>query len=211
MAPVKRGRPRTVADDAVLDAAARAIAAAGPSGVTLAGVAAECGLAPATLVQRFGSKRGLIVALVERGVAQVAGGFEAARGRDPLERLHAALRSSAGSVSTREAMARQIGVLQMDLEDPELGRLAAAHARAFRAEILALLREAECEGLIERADVALARAVHAAYNGALITWALDGEGTAPRRLREAVDAVLSGARRAPGTRPAGGRSRASRR
>ena len=56
------GRPRTKSDAAVLEAAAVVFGRTGPS-FTLADVAKEAGLAPATLVQRFGSKRGLLLAL----------------------------------------------------------------------------------------------------------------------------------------------------
>ena len=56
------GRPRTKPDAAVLEAAGRVFGTVGP-GFTLADVAKEAGLAPATLVQRFGSKRGLLLAV----------------------------------------------------------------------------------------------------------------------------------------------------
>ena len=51
-------RPRTVSDDAVLDATARAVGRVGPARLTLGHVAAEVGLAPATLVQRFAPSAG---------------------------------------------------------------------------------------------------------------------------------------------------------
>ena len=60
-------RPRTVSDQAILAATARVIGDLGPAKLTLARVASEVGLAPATLVQRFGSKRGLLLALAESG------------------------------------------------------------------------------------------------------------------------------------------------
>ena len=60
-------RPRTIDDDAVLDAADRIVERGGPAAVTFASVAAEVGLAPATLVQRFGTKRGLLLATTIRG------------------------------------------------------------------------------------------------------------------------------------------------
>src|SRR4029453_18072761 len=65
--PLAMPRPKTVADDAVLDAAMRVIDRGGPSELTLAAVAREVGLAPATLLQRFQSKRGLLLAITSRG------------------------------------------------------------------------------------------------------------------------------------------------
>ncbi|MGY5106972.1 helix-turn-helix domain-containing protein, partial [Streptomyces sp. 900105245] len=50
----------------ILRAAADVIGRVGPVGLTLAVVAREVGLVPGTLVQRFGSKRGLLLALAEQ-------------------------------------------------------------------------------------------------------------------------------------------------
>ena len=49
-----------MSDEEVLDRALPLIGRAGPTGFTLADVAAEVGLAPATLIQRFGDKKTLI-------------------------------------------------------------------------------------------------------------------------------------------------------
>ncbi|HXA62933.1 MAG TPA: helix-turn-helix domain-containing protein [Streptosporangiaceae bacterium] len=53
------GLPRTVDDATIPRATAEVIGRAGLAGLTLAAVAREAGLSAATLVQRFGSKRGL--------------------------------------------------------------------------------------------------------------------------------------------------------
>ncbi|MGH6955431.1 MAG: TetR family transcriptional regulator, partial [Caulobacteraceae bacterium] len=58
-------RRKTISDEAVLETAARTMFAIGPS-FTLADVARATGIAPATLVQRFGDKHGLVVAAIAR-------------------------------------------------------------------------------------------------------------------------------------------------
>ena len=55
-------RPRQNTDLEILYAAFRAIARLGPSKLTLADVAREADVSPASLVQRFGSKRALLLA-----------------------------------------------------------------------------------------------------------------------------------------------------
>lgn len=55
-------RPRLVSDEVVLDAANRVMRKVGPGGLTFALVAAESGLAAATLVQRFAGRDQLIEA-----------------------------------------------------------------------------------------------------------------------------------------------------
>src|SRR6185437_9492855 len=53
-------RRKSISDEDILDRALPLMARAGPAGFTLAEVARAVGLAPATLVQRFGDKQTLI-------------------------------------------------------------------------------------------------------------------------------------------------------
>jgi AcrR family transcriptional regulator len=186
-------RPRTVDDDVLLSAALKLIGRVGPARLTLARVAEEVGLSPATLVQRFGSKRGLMLAAARRGT-DWAGRFAAARTVAPtrLEALIAALVQATAAVRTPETMANSIAFLQLDLADDEFHAEALAGARAMRHEIEALLREAIEAGELAGADPAtLAETVATIYNGALITWAIHREGTIEDWLRERLEAVLA--------------------
>ena len=56
-------RPRKASDAEVFAAAGRVMARVGPAQLTLAQIAGEAGLTAGALVQRFGSKRELLVAL----------------------------------------------------------------------------------------------------------------------------------------------------
>jgi AcrR family transcriptional regulator len=187
-------RPRTTSDDAILAATARVLAKSGPGRLTLATVADEAGLSPATLLQRFGSKRGLLLALVSRAEDGVRRPFEQARRHtaSPTAALHAALADLSSSVRTPEELANSLSFLQIDLTDPEFGRHAAAHARAMREEITAVLEEAVSAGeLPQTIDVGrLAAAVQVTYNGTLIISALEGEGSLAERMRSEVDYLL---------------------
>ncbi|WP_067468496.1 TetR/AcrR family transcriptional regulator [Actinomadura macra] len=188
-------RPRTTSDEAVLAAAGRALGRVGLTRLTLGAVAEEAGLAPATLVQRFGSKRGLLLALAGRGAHDARKPFEHARreGGTPLTILHAALAALTAGVRSPEQMANNLGFLQLDMTDPEFRAHAASHARATAEEVAALLREAVAVGeLVPEVDAGgLARSVQLAYNGALILWAVAGEGDLVDALRADVDAVLA--------------------
>jgi AcrR family transcriptional regulator len=193
-------RPRTTSDEAILRAAARELGRLGPGRLTLAAVAAEAGLAPATIVQRFGSKRGLLLALARHAGPGVRRFFEDAReaasdrAGAPLEILHAALGAMAATVHTPEEMANSLAFLQLDLADPEFREPAAVHFHTVREEITALLREASgTGGLAPGTDTAaLARSVHVTYNGVLIVWAMTGEGgTLQEALRTDLDRLLA--------------------
>ena len=83
------GRPRSLSNDQILDATTRVLQRLGPGRLTLADVAAEVGLVPATLIQRFGSKRGLLLAHAERAAQQIGPLLRAARAEavSPLDAL----------------------------------------------------------------------------------------------------------------------------
>ena len=74
-------RPRTIDDSAVLAAAAQVVNRIGPGKLTLQRVADEVGLSAPTLVQRFGSKRGLLLAMGDQAASGWADVFGAARER----------------------------------------------------------------------------------------------------------------------------------
>jgi AcrR family transcriptional regulator len=187
-------RPRTTSDEAILEAADRVIAREGPVTLTLAVVAAEAGLAAPTLVQRFGSKRGLLLAVARRAPAAVLGHFDAARerGASSVDALLDALAAVAGPESTPEAVSNLLAFQQMEMQDPEFHALALEGARAMREEIAALLEDALAAGELARCDPDdLARTVQTAYNGALLTWALFREGTLDGWLRGEIEEVIA--------------------
>jgi AcrR family transcriptional regulator len=189
------GRPRTHSDDELLDATVRAIGAVGPRHLTLAAVAGEAGVAPATLVQRFGSKRALLLALAHRAAGSAQGAFPPA-GDDPLGALAAGLVALAAPVADPAAFANHLAFLQLDLADDELRAHAVAHARALRRAIRRLLDAAVVAGQLEPADTAvLADAVHAIFQGAMLAWAVDRRGLLAARVRRELDALLQPRRR----------------
>ena len=53
-------RRKLISDEAVLDATERVLLERGPHAFTLVDVSKRAGIAPATLIQRFGTKRGLM-------------------------------------------------------------------------------------------------------------------------------------------------------
>jgi AcrR family transcriptional regulator len=192
-------RPRTASDAEVLAAAARAVSRVGPARLTLADVAAEAGLAPATLVQRFGSKRGLLLTLAGQGSAAAAEQMAALRAAHPapLDALRAVADCMAGMAPTPGELANHLAFLNMDLTDPDFHRHALAHARYFQAELTALLDAAVAAGDLAACDTGrLARLVQETIHGGLVAWAIHREGTAQEWLRQDLDTLL-----APYTRP----------
>ncbi len=211
-------RPRTVPDEDLLAAACRAMGRVGPGAFTLAEVGREAGLSPSTLVQRFGSKRGLLLALASRGadaVRESVAGLRAAH-PSPLAALRAYGDCFAGMFESPGTLAHHLSYLQLDLTDPEFFRHTRAQARASREALRELLDAAVAAGEIQATHVGrldtgvLARAVEVTLSGSLWTWAFHREGKAVDWVREDLDALLRPYRaRASRSGPVSGSARRS--
>jgi AcrR family transcriptional regulator len=185
-------RPRTVDDDAILSAVTLIIEQEGPAAVTFTRIAHEVGLSSATLVQRFGTKRKLLLATTIRGWNSLLETFARERtNASPLETLIGNLTDLTATARTREAIANGIAFLHIDLSDEEFHRHALVGANEWRDEIERLLKEAVAKGELEQTDTQrLAAAVLSTYNGALITWAMLGEGSVQDWLRSQMEFLL---------------------
>lgn len=206
-------RPRQASDEEILRAAFRAIAKVGPVALTLADVAAEAGISPAALVQRFGSKRALLLA----AAADVAGGADfifpglRARHRSPSAALLGLAECMSVLGSTPQEVAHTLAFLYGDLADTELQRHARAGSRRTRRELAALVREAIAGGELVRCDARrLAAALEATLTGSALSWAVHGEGSLARWLRRDLATVLAPYRRRAAPAPAATPARARR-
>lgn len=188
-------RPRTVTDEALLEAAAAAVAAVGPGALTLADISARVGLSPATLLQRFGSKRGLLLALARHHVDDLPRRLRAATSSTtPAAALIDLLADLAGAVRTSAEFANHLAFLMLDLADPDFQQVTRDYARAVEAAVAEVLDAARAAGELRARsaeDAYLPRVVHAAYNGALVTWGMTAEGRAADHVRCQLRQVLA--------------------
>jgi AcrR family transcriptional regulator len=197
-------RPRTVSDEDILAAAVRAMTRLGPVRLTLAEVAREAGLSPAAIVQRFGSKRGLLLA-ASKGAAEFMDDCFTqlrARHRSPLAAVIAAATDLARSTASPEEMANHLAFLQIDVGDPEFRKPMYEMSRKMVAGYKALLDDAVKAGELRRCGTApLARTISALAGGSLINWAVFQEGTAEQWVRADVETLLAPYRAAPAAGP----------
>lgn len=187
-------RPRKVTDEEVFGAAYRAMNRLGPGELRLADIAAEAGVTPSALVQRFGSKRDLLLALSRAWSVSAADTFAELRAEHhrPLAALRAYAACTAQLASSPAAFARSLAYLQIDLTDPDFRETLERHARDTRTQIADLIADAIAAGEL-RGDVepsALARTVEAVLAGSMMTWAHYREGGAEAWMLEDLEAVL---------------------
>jgi AcrR family transcriptional regulator len=188
-------RPKKVSDKQLFAAAHAVMNKVGPRELTLAAIAREAGVTAAVLVQRFGSKRALLLALFE----EAAGGtkdFLAALSKQhvsPLAGLFAYADCMSGMASSPAALARNLAYLQIDLTDPDFRKLLVKQARATRAGLQRLLEAAAEAGELARnvEPAQLARTIEATLSGSMLTWAFYRQGTAAQWIRTDLEAVLA--------------------
>jgi AcrR family transcriptional regulator len=179
----------------VLAAAAAAVAAVGPAAVTLAEIGARAGLAPATLLQRFGSKRGLLLALARHDAHALPHRLSLAATADaPVAALIDTFGRLAAGVRTSAEFANHLAFLMLDLTDPEFQQISRDYARAVETAIASALEASRAAGELTTPagdQAQLARAVHAAYNGALVTWGMTGEGGPSEQVTRQLRQLLT--------------------
>lgn len=188
-------RPRKASDDEIFEAAYLVMQRLGPAQWTLADIASEAGLTAGALVQRFGSKRTLHVALISRFADGVPGMYAALRKlhRSPLAALRAYVDQVACLAASPEGLAHHLDYLRLDLTDPDMHVHFKRQAEAARAFVSAVLAEAvACGELRAGTDTAaLTRLVETMITGSLFTWATYREGPAATWMRRDLNAVLA--------------------
>jgi AcrR family transcriptional regulator len=188
-------RPRKVSDSQLFAATHAVMNKVGPRELTLAAIAKEAGVTAAVLVQRFGSKRALLLALSEK-YSKDAGEFIAALAKQhasPLAALRAYADCMAGMAASPAALARNLAYLQIDMTDPDFRRHLLKQARATRAGLRRIVEASQQAGELA-SDVKpaqLARIIETVLSGSLITWGFYREGTAAQWMRTDLEAVLA--------------------
>jgi AcrR family transcriptional regulator len=173
----------------------RVMARVGPAELTLADIAQEAGLTAGALVQRFGSKRQLLINLSELLGSGMGDFFAQLRAKydDPLEVVRQYASAMAGMARTPADLLRNFAYLQEDMADEALRVRFVAQSKSVNRELRASVRDAIKRGdLREETDAtALVRNIEALISGALLTWAFHRQGTAESWVLRHIDALLA--------------------
>jgi len=197
-------RPRETSDEQILAATARVMQRRSPTQLTLADVAKEAGVVPATLIQRFGTKRGLLLAMCRTAPSAVPQQFAAARAKhtSPLKALIELYVDCTSFAPTPEAMANGLAYLQIDLTDPDFHAITLAQFRAIRQETRKLLDEAVAARELRACHTSkLARLIQHLNRGAMLSWAVYREGPVASWVRRDLEALLAPYRAGRGRQP----------
>jgi AcrR family transcriptional regulator len=167
----------------------------GPADLTLDAIAREAGVTAGALVQRFGSKKRLQLALAEGAASWGPAFIEQLQEQhtSPLAALRAYADCMAGLAETPAAYVRNLAYLLEDLSDPDLRAILARQATSTREQLAAVIRGAVMAGELSKnvKPNVLARTVETVLSGSMIVWAFYREGTAGEWIRRDLDAVLA--------------------
>jgi AcrR family transcriptional regulator len=183
------GRPRKISDEDLMAACGRVIGRHGPA-FTLAQVAAEAGVGVGTVAGRFGSKHGLMSAMMTTTTAHLADRMRtaAARQSDPVAAVLAAARVVTEGVADPAETTNHLAQLGVDMSDPDLREGLAALRAEARSVLRDLLAAADLPGAPPPARAA--RIIAALAHGTTLDWSIDPSGPLTTRLRTDLSAVL---------------------
>ncbi|MBL8770360.1 MAG: TetR/AcrR family transcriptional regulator [Phenylobacterium sp.] len=173
-------RKKSISDEAILERALPLMAAAGPAGFTLADVARDVGVSPATLLQRFGDKQTLVARAFAhdnvRFTAWVAG-LPDGVGSEVVIGIYTDATRLFGD---NPSLADHLLWLREDIRDPAMNRLARERFALFRDAIVRRLPPLPIPA--ERAAALL----DAQHHGALVQWAMDPQGSLADHVRQSL-------------------------
>lgn len=180
----------------------RVLGRIGPEKLTLAHVGAEAGLSAATLVQRFGSKRKLMLAVFKHATVGMNARSEAATEahESALEAIFASAMDRAAELGGPEVIGNLLAFYLSDLNDPEFRALATENSRRAIEGFKTLLDRAVASGEIAESYVntgQLSETIYSLTMGTLFVWTVGGEGNYRARIRRELDVLLRPFRRGP--------------
>ena len=195
-------RPRTVQDEVILDSAIEVLGTIGPEKMTLADVGQAVGLSAATLVQRFGSKRELMLAILRQFTCDIGSRFDAAIAahESPLDALFAAATERSGPEVSNVRLANRLAFYLSQLEDPEFHAVAMENSQraveGFKKLLDSAVKSGELtEGYTDTAQ--LAETIYSMIMGSLVTWTVSNEGNYKTKMRRDLDILVRPFRRGP--------------
>ena len=130
-------RRKTVSDEQVLDTLLQTLTEVGPANLTFARAAKACGLSPATLVQRYGNREGLVQEILLRAWDRLDAETEAADAEEPPTpegAINLLMRLMPPETAERNATDGLL-LLREDIRNPALRTRGAAWGRRL-AEVL---------------------------------------------------------------------------
>lgn len=186
-------RPRETTNDELLAHVHALLLERGAAGFTLGDVATRAGVAPATLIKRFGSKSQMIIAVSERWLASIAPGMAAAMlpHEGPVERLIAASAWDMNDFDDATRAGSQLTAFADDLRDPALRELLAEGWERELKILQSAVDEARAQLPFAPDSRKAARMLRALAVGIQLSWSIAPVGSLVDDTREHLTALVN--------------------
>ena len=180
-------RSKKLTDDQVLQDAIRFVGKHGVESLTFSTLSKQVGLAPATLVQRFGTKQNLLAMAAERCFSEINNTLDTARQQyaSPLKALEEGIVHMSVTIGSPQTYANGLALFAICLSDAEAYVLLQASARQLHNDLRSMLDACVEASELKPLDTdKAAYALHALYEGTITTWSMHKEGTAADWVRK---------------------------
>lgn len=140
-------RPRIASDVEIVEAATRAVGLVGSSRLTLADIAAEAGISPGALVQRFGSKRDLVLQVIRWRIETAERRYTVlTREHPPIKAIVALLGGNNRTPQIAEERLQVLAWAWSDPTDADLNALVIQFLATEAATLRGLIESAQLRG-----------------------------------------------------------------
>lgn len=185
-------RPKRLSDSILIDTAAAVIAERGSAAWSLGDVASRAGMSPAALVKRFGSRRGLLLAVVRSWVASIPEEPTSNAGRDPLAELEALVGELFAGLDHVVDPVGHLSLLLAEIADPEVRPLVHEGWRRQECLVASLVAQARALGALSAAPDDAGTMIFTLVQGNALRWSVQPEGSLPERQRRMLRTLLEG-------------------
>jgi len=191
-------RNKEKTDLSILNKALKVIIKKGPTAFSLEDISKVVALSPATLLQRFGSKKGLLSRVLEYSNQKM---FKELNKRiertlrsekSSIESIIELLLDFVGAFSKPEQVAQGLDIFKLDILDADLNKVSCEYFLIRKKCLLELLSRAKEKGeLAKDSDIeSLAECLECVWQGTILQWALFKKGKLTEHLRKNLETVL---------------------
>lgn len=180
-------RKKKVEDSTILKIILEVIIKKGATTFSLEDLSKKTGLAPATLLQRFGSKKNILHKAIELSNQDLKVSFaNKAINQSPLQEIIDIYLNLSIPFSSPIDIANGLDILKLDITEKKLNELTRKHFEIRRNKIKSLIVLAQENGEISSKE----DSIHIAWNleclwqGSIMLWALIGKGKLRLWLKE---------------------------
>lgn len=187
-------RKKTIDDETLLKMVLEVITKVGPTTFSLKDLRKKTGLSPATLLQRFGSKKNILHKAIELSNSHLGDRFtnRVAISKSPTEEIINIYLDLSMQFSRPIDVANGLDILKLDITEKKLNKLTRKYfeIRRKKIEYLIILAQEKNEITSKINAAELVLTLESLWQGSIMLWALIGKGQIHEWLKKRFSACI---------------------